>query len=357
MSKINVVRTAAANINKLLSQDGRPVIEFASEMDKEFGTPPRRKFSAEIFNLVTGGGIPYSRCVQIYGGSDCGKTTACLNLVAACQSRGDICAWLNFESKFDKGWAVANGVKWDESFLLVPSADYAEQGLQVILEVIEARALDLIIVDSVAALAPKGELLDGSSQRSLDKDTQALVARMLSKFFRKLMAYMAKANTSIIFINQIRESISAYGNPEVTPGGRALKHYVCLNIGMRRAGKAETTEISKAAGGFTTKAMCKKMQVSPAPGYNLQEGMEVFASFMPGKGFDSKISAIEAALITGKIQHSGKSFIFPDGTKIVGKDNAIQAVVENENLYKLLTEVSDAECKPSDDSGELPEGN
>jgi recombination protein RecA len=339
--KIRRAKSVMAAINKKYTKKGedkRELIQAASEINEDYVTPPRRRFNIEALNQVTGGGIPYGRSVQIFGGSDCGKTTACLDLVAAAQARGELVAWIGFEPKFDKGWAVKRGVRWDDTFFYVATADYAEQGLQVIIDLTKESAVDLVVVDSVVALSPRAELYDGKGEtgRDLVKDTQALIARMLSQFFRMLTAYSTRTGCSFVFINQLREKIGAYGNPETTPGGRALGHYVALNIGMRRAGSADTLEYAKSRGGYTAKLICKKMQVSPAVGYSLIEEDEHFVSFIPNKGFIPSLNLAEIAMSRGFVEKEGRSNYVMGEFQANGKDNFFELVMNNEDAQKYI---------------------
>jgi recombination protein RecA len=176
------------------------------------------------------GGLPKGRIVEVFGPESSGKTTLCLHTIANAQQAGGTAAFIDAEHAFDSAYAQALGVKLED--LLVSQPDSGEQALEVAELLVRSNAVDIVVIDSVAALVPKAEL-DGEMGAS----HVGLQARLMSKGLRKLTGCVSKSGTCLVFINQLREKIGiAYGNPEVTPGGRALKFYASMRLDIRRTG-------------------------------------------------------------------------------------------------------------------------
>ena len=179
------------------------------------------------------GGYPKGRIIEIYGPESSGKTTVALHAVAQVQAEGGIAAFIDAEHALDPVYAAAIGVDIDQ--LLLSQPDYGEQGLQIAEKLIESGAVDLVVVDSVAALTPRAEI-DGE----IGDSTVGLQARMMSQAMRKLAAGINKTKTTAIFINQLREKVGVmFGSPETTPGGRALKFYASVRLDVRGSTKIE----------------------------------------------------------------------------------------------------------------------
>ena len=174
------------------------------------------------------GGLPKGRVVEIYGPESSGKTTLAIHIIAEAQKKGGMCAIIDAEHAFDSAYAQKLGVDVDN--LLISQPDYGEQGLEIADRLILSGALDVVVIDSVAALVPKGEL-----EGEMGDSKMGLQARLMSQALRKLTATISKTNTICIFINQLREKIGVmFGNPETTTGGNALKFYASIRLDIRR---------------------------------------------------------------------------------------------------------------------------
>ena len=174
------------------------------------------------------GGVPRGRIIEIYGPESSGKTTLAQHIVAEAQKRGGIAAFIDAEHALDPEYAKNLGVNVDE--LLISQPDTGEQALEIAEELVRSGAIDVIVIDSVAALVPKAEI-----EKAMDEQQMGLQARLMSKALRKLTAIVGKTNTTVIFINQLRQKIGVmYGNPETTTGGNALKYYASVRLDIRR---------------------------------------------------------------------------------------------------------------------------
>src|ERR1700681_4422605 len=177
------------------------------------------------------GGLPKGRVIEIYGPESSGKTTLAIHAIAEAQKKGGMCAIIDAEHAFDSAYAQKLGVDIDN--LLISQPDYGEQGLEIADRLILSGALDVVVIDSVAALVPKGEL-----EGEMGDSKMGLHARLMSQALRKLTATISKTNTICIFINQLREKIGVmFGNPETTTGGNALKFYASVRLDIRRIGQ------------------------------------------------------------------------------------------------------------------------
>ena len=182
------------------------------------------------------GGIPRGRVIEIYGPESSGKTTLCLHIVSEAQKTGGVAAYIDAEHALDPEYAKKIGVKLDK--LLISQPDTGEQALDIVEALVKSGGVDVIVIDSVAALTPKAEI-----EGEMDQQHMGLQARLMSHALRKLTAIVAKSNTSIIFINQLRQKIGiVFGNPETTPGGLALKFYSSVRIEIRKAAQIQAAE-------------------------------------------------------------------------------------------------------------------
>ena len=182
------------------------------------------------------GGIPRGRVVEIYGPESSGKTTLCLHIVAEAQKKGGVAAYIDAEHALDPEYAKKIGVKLED--LLISQPDTGEQALDIVESLVKSGGVDVIVIDSVAALTPRAEI-----EGEMDQQHMGLQARLMSHALRKLTAIVAKSNTSIIFINQLRMKIGImFGNPETTPGGLALKFYSSVRIEIRKAAQIQAAE-------------------------------------------------------------------------------------------------------------------
>jgi recombination protein RecA len=256
------------------------------------------------------GGMPRGRIVEIFGPEASGKTTAALATVASAQSAGGKAAYVDVEHALDPAWMQIQGVNIDS--LLVSQPDFGEQALQIVDTLLDSYAFDVIVVDSVAALVPKAEL-----EGDIGDAHVGLQARLMSQAMRKFTSKVHRSNTTLIFINQIREKIGVtFGSPETTAGGRALKFYSSLRLDIRRIGQVKDGDEIV---GNKTKIKCVKNKLS-AP-YRQAE-----VDLLYGVGWDKFGSLFDAAVNAGVVHKSGSWFSY-DGERVAqGRTNAIAAL-------------------------------
>lgn len=268
------------------------------------------------------GGIPRGRVIEIFGPESSGKTTLTLSIIAQTQNEGGITAFIDAEHAFDATYAKIIGVNLEE--LLVSQPDTGEQALDIVETLVRSNAVDLIVVDSVAALTPRAEIEGEMGEAQI-----ALQARLMSQALRKLTAAISKSKTCVIFINQIREKIGVmFGNPETTPGGRALKFYASVRIDLRKIGTITTQE---EVVGAKIKAKIVKNKVAPP-------FKEAVFEIMHNEGV-SKIGAlIDAAIDCGIIKKSGSWFLYKDKNLAQGREQLKAIIKEDEALKKELYE-------------------
>jgi recombination protein RecA len=273
------------------------------------------------------GGLPPGRIIEVYGNEGSGKTSVCLKMIAACQAffkmyfEGDAgCAFIDVENALDPAWAELNGVDLDE--LLISQPDSAEQALDVVEALILTDKIKLIVVDSVAALTPQAEL-DGT----MEDNTIALQARLMSKALRKLKGIVSSHECDIVFINQIREKVGVlYGNPETTPGGRALRFYASIRIQVR---KGDPITQGKVQIGHEVNAKIVKNKV--APPYKLAT-FEIYYDH----GVDTARDIFNVAQILGIITSKGAWFYYGD-LKWNGKNPVVEDIRNKEELRMAVS--------------------
>jgi recombination protein RecA len=271
------------------------------------------------------GGLPRGRIVEIFGPEASGKTTIALQVIAQAQKKNGICAFIDAEHALDPIYAEKLGIKIGE--LLVSQPDYGEQGLDIAEMLIRSGAVDVIVVDSVAALVPKAELEGDMGDTHI-----GLQARLMSQALRKLTAVVHKSKTVLIFINQVRQNINAmaFANKEVTPGGNALKFYASLRIDVRRI-----EAIKKGDENIGNRVRIKIAKNKMAPPFRIIE-----AELMFGEGISVERDMLEAALKYAVIHQAGSWFSF-DGEKIAqGREQVVQMLKTNkEFMDKIATKV------------------
>ena len=266
------------------------------------------------------GGLPKGRVVAIYGPESSGKTTLAIHVIAEAQKKGGMCAIIDAEHAFDSAYARRLGVDIDN--LLISQPDYGEQGLEIADRLILSGALDVVVIDSVAALVPKGEL-----EGEMGDSKMGLQARLMSQALRKLTATISKTNCCCIFINQLRDKIGiVFGNPETTTGGNALKFYSSVRLDIRRMAQIKDGDESI---GNRVKVKVAKNKV--APPFRVAEFDIIF-----GMGISKTGEIIDMGVEMGIIQKSGSWFSY-DTTKLgQGRDAVKQLLVDNPELSAEL---------------------
>jgi recombination protein RecA len=317
----------------------RAVDTAISQIEKQFGKGSIMKLGSKeavvaIAVISTGsisfdaalgvGGIPRGRVVEIFGPESSGKTTIALQVIAEAQKQGGMAAFVDAEHALDPIYARKLGVDVDN--LLVSQPDYGEQALEIAEALVRSGAIDVLVVDSVAALVPKAEL-DGE----MGDSHVGLQARLMSQALRKLTGIVAKSHTSLIFINQIREKIGVmFGNPETTTGGRALKFYSSVRIDIRRIGAIKDGDI--VVGNRTRVKIVKNKTAAPF--------REAEFDIIYGEGISHEGDLIDLAVNLNLVEKSGSWFSYKSDRIGQGRENAKQFLKQNTDIReKLETEV------------------
>ncbi len=259
------------------------------------------------------GGLPKGRIVEIYGPESSGKTTLTLQVIAQCQKTGGVAAFIDAEHALDPAYAQALGVKLED--LLVSQPDTGEQALEIADMLVRSGAVDVVVVDSVAALTPKAEI-----EGEMGDSHMGLQARLMSQALRKLTANIKRANTLVVFINQIRMKIGVmFGNPETTTGGNALKFYASVRLDIRRTGAIKKDE---AVIGNETRVKVVKNKVAPP-------FKEANFEIMYGEGISHEGELVELGAKLGLIEKSGAWYSYGKDRIGQGKENVKQYLKEH----------------------------
>ena len=266
------------------------------------------------------GGLPRGRVVEIYGPESSGKTTLTLQVIAECQKTGGTAAFIDAEHALDPAYAQKIGVNTEELWISQPNS--GEDALEITDMLVNSRAIDLIVIDSVAALTPKAEIKGEMGQSHV-----GLQARLMSQALRKLAAGIQKSNTMVIFINQIRMKIGImFGSPETTTGGRALKFYASVRLDIRRIGA-----IKKGDEIVGNQTRVKVVKNKVAPPFKLAE-----FEILYGHGISVEGEIIDLGVQNGLIQKSGSWYSYQGERIGQGKDNARNFLLENESISNEL---------------------
>ena len=266
------------------------------------------------------GGIPRGRIIEVYGPESSGKTTLAQHIVAECQKKGGIAAFVDAEHALDPEYARNLGVNVDE--LLISQPDTGEQALDITEELVRSGAVDIIVVDSVAALVPKAEI-----EGSMEDQQMGLQARLMSKALRKLTGIIGKTNTTVIFINQLRQKIGVmYGNPETTTGGNALKYYASVRLEIKRVEglKGDGEDI-----GNHVRVRILKNKV--APPFRTAEFDIIF-----GKGICKIGNILDVAVDLDIVKKAGSWFSFNDDKLGQGRDKAKEFLASNPEILNQV---------------------
>ncbi|MER3425730.1 MAG: recombinase RecA [Thermus sp.] len=287
------------------------------------------------------GGIPRGRVIEIYGPESGGKTTLALTIIAQAQRLGGLAAFVDAEHALDPQYAARLGV--DVENLLVSQPDTGEQALEIVELLARSGAVDVVVVDSVAALVPKAEI-----EGEMGDSHVGLQARLMSQALRKLTAVLSKSNTAAIFINQVREKVGVmYGNPETTPGGRALKFYSSVRLDVRKSG-GPIKEGNEAVG---IKVKVKVVKNKLAPPFREAE-LEIYF----GRGLDPLMDLVNVAVAAEVIQKAGSWLSYGEIRLGQGKEKAAEFLKERPDLVeeiraRVLERASQVVLAASDEEG------
>jgi len=268
-------------------------------------------------DIALGGyGIPRGRILEVFGPESSGKTTLTLHVIANAQKAGGVAAFIDAEHALDPSWARRLGVKLDD--LLVSQPDTGEQGLEICELLVRSNAVDLVVVDSVAALIPRAEI-----EGEMGDSHMGLQARLMSQAMRKLTGAISKSKCTVIFINQIREKIGVmFGNPETTPGGRALKFYSSVRIDVRRTQTIKEGDVSV---GARTRARVVKNKMAPP-------FRDAEFDIMFDRGISYEGDLLDLAVLGNIVEKSGAWFNYKTTRLGQGRENAKQFLTENKDL-------------------------
>ena len=308
----------------------KQILTTLAQMDKQFGKGSvlmlgsRAALPVEVIptgsigvdNVLGAGGFPRGRVVEIFGPESSGKTTLALHVIAEAQRAGGVAAFIDAEHALDPTYATKLGV--DTENLIVSQPDYGEQALEIAQALVGSQAIDVIVVDSVAALTPKAEI-----EGEMGDSHMGLQARMMSQALRKLTAAVSRANICLIFINQLREKIGVmFGNPETTTGGRALKFYASVRVEVRRTTALKDGET--VIGNRTKIKIVKNKVAAPF--------REVEVDVLYGRGISREGDALDLGALHGVVEKSGSWYSFKGERIGQGRENARQTLTDKPEL-------------------------
>lgn len=314
------LKAIEAVVNQLEKQFGKGSIMRLGDMKIRYDEDAISTGALSL-DIATGiGGIPRGRIVEIYGPESSGKTTLALQIIAEAQRKGGIAAFIDVENALDPGYARNIGVDVDNLYISQP--DTGEQALEIVDTLVRSQAIDIVVIDSVAALVPKAEI-----EGDMGEVPVGLQARLMSHALRKLTALINKTKTVAIFINQIREKIGVmFGNPETTPGGKALKFYSSIRLEIRKC-----DSIKQGSEQIGNRVKVKIVKNKMAPPFKQAEFDIIF-----NKGVSRVGSIVDAAVDAGIIQKSGAWFSY-EGNKLgQGAENTRKLLEENTELLQEI---------------------
>jgi recombination protein RecA len=284
----------------------------------EIATVPTGSLGLDIALGI--GGLPRGRVVEIYGPESSGKTTLALHAIAEAQKAGGICGFVDAEHALDAGYARKLGVKLDD--LLISQPDTGEQALEIADTLVRSGAIDILVIDSVAALTPRAEI-----EGEMGDQLPGLQARLMSQALRKLTASISRSNTMVIFINQIRMKIGVmFGSPETTSGGNALKFYASVRLDIRRIGSIK--ERDEVVGNQTRVKVVKNKMAPPFK--------QVEFDIMYGEGISKTGELVDLGVKAGIVEKSGAWFSYDSQRLGQGRENAKQFLKENPGIANAI---------------------
>ncbi len=310
------------------------ILATLAQMDKQFGKGSvlmlgsRASIPVEVIptgsvavdNALGAGGFPRGRVIEVFGPESSGKTTLALHVIAQAQKAGGTAAFIDAEHALDPTYASKLGV--DTENLIVSQPDYGEQALEIAQALVNSQALDVIVVDSVAALTPKAEI-----EGEMGDNHMGLHARMMSQALRKLTASVSKANTCLIFINQLREKIGVmFGNPETTTGGRALKFFASVRVEVRRMTAIKDGDVVL---GNRTKIKIVKNKIAPP-------FREAEVDVLYGVGISKEGDLLDLGAQQGVLEKSGSWYSYKGERIGQGRENARQTLIERAELGNAI---------------------
>ena len=327
-NKLKALQAAMAKIEKDFGKGS--IMKMGEEHVEEVEVIPTGSIGLNVALGV--GGYPRGRIIEIYGPESSGKTTLTIHAIAEAQKMGGIAAFIDAEHAFDRFYAEKLGV--DVNNLLISQPDNGEQALEIADQLIRSSAIDIIVIDSVAALTPKAEI-----EGDMGENKVGLQARLMSQALRKLTASVSKTRTCCIFINQLREKIGVmFGNPETTTGGNALKFYASVRLDIRGG---QSIKNGEDVIGRQTKVKVVKNRV--APPFRKAE-----FDIMFGEGISRAGEIIDLGTELGIIKKSGSWFSYNDTKLAQGRDAAKQAILDNPELAEELEQLIFAELHKED---------
>ena len=314
-------QTLELTVTAIERQFGKGSIMRLGEDDAKFGAMPVIPTGSLGLDIALGiGGLPKGRIVEVYGPESSGKTTLALHAVANCQAQGGVAAFIDAEHALDVNYARKLGVKTND--LLISQPDCGEQALEIADMLVKSNAIDVLVIDSVAALVPRAEI-----EGDMGDSHMGLHARLMSQALRKLTGSISKSRTCVIFINQIRMKIGVmFGNPETTTGGNALKFYASVRLDIRRIGALKN---GQEVIGNRTRVKVVKNKVAPP-------FREVEFDIMYGEGISREGSILDLATASGIVEKSGSWYGY-NGERIgQGRDNCKRLLREKSELADEL---------------------
>jgi recombination protein RecA len=318
-AKSRDLETAISTITKSFGEGA--IMRLGSQVSRPIEVIPSGALAIDLALGV--GGVPRGRIIEIYGPESSGKTTLMLHLIANAQKAGGVAAFIDAEHALDPGYAKKLGVDLDN--LLVSQPDSGEEALTICETLARSNALDIIVVDSVAALVPKAEL-----EGEMGMATMGMQARLMSQALRKLTAILSKAKTTCLFTNQLREKVGVmFGNPETTPGGKALKFYASVRIDIRR--KDAIKDNAGTVLGNHVKVKIVKNKVAPP-------FAEAEFDIIFNHGIDKEGSTLDVGIEHGVVEKKGAWLQFAGELIGQGKEAARKALAEKPELMKKITE-------------------
>jgi recombination protein RecA len=317
--RLKAIELAVGQIEK---QFGKGSIMRLGQKDAVYAVPAISTGSVSLDYALGIGGVPRGRVVEIFGPESSGKTTLSLQVIAEAQKLGGMAAFVDAEHALDAGYAKKLGVDLDN--LLVSQPDNGEQALEIVEVLVRSGGVDVVVVDSVAALVPRAEI-----EGEMGEAQMGLQARLMSQALRKLTGVVSKSKTCLIFINQLREKIGVmFGNPETTTGGRALKFYASVRIDIRRIGAIKDGDV--VVGGRTRVKVVKNKVAPPF--------REAEFDVMYGEGISKEGDLLDLAVDKKIVEKSGTWFAFGGDRLGQGRENVKQFLKDNPVIFKSIEE-------------------